>query len=111
MNKLLDLLNEREEEVKSSKIKWEIDYNPVGIYGYVWRYWLWFASKMIIISKEYWFIKWLVEKDLIDFSRDWEYCIKSIEEFDWLLRDNEDWLLMLLAISDAPIDDLISYLK
>lgn len=65
----------------------------------------------IVISKRFGFIKRLVDNDKIDFSREWEYCTKSIEEFDWLLRDDEDWLIMILAISDTPVDDLISYLK
>lgn len=65
----------------------------------------------IVISKRFGFIKWLVDKDKIDFSREWEYCTKSIEEFDWLLRDDEDWLIMLLAISDTPIQDLCVWLK
>jgi hypothetical protein len=67
--------------------------------------------KAYIVSKDFWWIKWLVDNDKIDFSREWEYCTKSIEEFDWLLRDDEDWLIMILAISDTPVDDLISYPK
>lgn len=68
-----------------------------------------------IISKRYWFIKWLVENDKIDrdeiiinsdfmpvaFDRKWE-------KYEW---SEEKQLLMLLSISDTPIDDLISYLK
>ena len=64
-----------------------------------------------IISKKFWFIKWLVENEKIDFSREWEYSTKSIEEFDWLLRDDSDWLIMLLSIQDEPIEFLISILK
>lgn len=64
-----------------------------------------------LISKEYGFIWWLVDNDKIDFSRDWKYCEKSIEEFDWLFRTDEDSLIMVLAIQDEPIDFLLSILK
>lgn len=64
-----------------------------------------------ICSKYYGFIKYLIDNDKIDFSRDWKYCEKSIEEFDWLLRADEDSLIMILAIQDKPIDFLISILK
>ena len=70
-----------------------------------------------IISKKFWFIKWLVENDKIDL---WEklfnltkndnrksiICDLDNNDFSW-----EDTFLMLLAISDTPIEDLISYLK
>ena len=59
-----------------------------------------------ICSKKFWFIQWLVENDKIDRER---------------MRDNwgdmqyhfpdEDLFIMSLAISDTPIDDLVSYLK
>lgn len=130
MNKLLDLLNEREEEEKTSKIKWKIDYNPVGIYGYVWDYWLWFASKMIIISKEYWFIQRLIKKDRIDFDKCWldikQYLSYNKRYNKWIvMAENYDYdtfkvrefyspyeqLLMILAIQDEPIEYLISVLK
>jgi hypothetical protein len=32
MEKLIELLNEREEKEKTSKIEWRIDNNPTGIY-------------------------------------------------------------------------------
>lgn len=64
-----------------------------------------------IISKRFGFIKWLVEKDKIQYARIPEHryvsdhCEKCI--YEWM-TDN---VLMWLAISDTPIDDLISYLK
>ena len=68
-----------------------------------------------IISKKFWFIKWLVENDKIDrdeiiissdfmpvaFDRKWE-------KYEW---SEEKQLLMLLSISDTPIEFLISLLK
>jgi hypothetical protein len=71
-----------------------------------------------IISKQYWFIKWLVEKNKIDFSlipnKITEIWIPM--KINWEIKygfDSSDyyWLLMLLSISDTPIDDLISYLR
>lgn len=68
-------------------------------------------SQALIISKEFWFIKWLVENDNIDTE---SYCrITSIER-KWekdVYRDEVDSLLMLLAIQDEPINFLISILK
>ena len=64
-------------------------------------------AEAIMISKSYWFIKWLVENDKIDFD----------EVADWM----ESWgsdnscdvpnVLMNLAIKDDPIKYLISIIK
>jgi hypothetical protein len=70
-----------------------------------------------IISKKFWFIGWLVENDKIDLwqklfnltkndNRKSIICDLDNNDFSW-----EDTFLMLLSISDTPIDDLISYLK
>ena len=54
-----------------------------------------------ICSKKFWFIKRLVENDKID-----------IEKFPQIMEYSDyESLLMLLSISDTPIEDLISYLK
>ena len=74
-------------------------------------------AQTYIISLQGGFIKWLVENDKIDL---WEklfnltkndnkksmICDLDNNDFSW-----EDTFLMLLSISDTPIDDLISYLK
>lgn len=75
------------------------------------RFQEYYLVDMMLISKYYWLIKWLVDNDKIDFSRDWKYCEKSIEEFDWLFRADEDSLIMILAIQDKPIDFLLDILK
>ena len=73
-----------------------------------------------IISKDFEFIKWLVENDKIDKKK-----IQSPIMHYKVEEDREGWihyydldfankinsLLMLLSISDTPIEDLISYLK
>ena len=80
-------------------------------------------SDSLICSKKFWFIKWLVENDKIDTSKandknlngyEIELRIRAVKE---LVADSEEKtvlylnLLMLLSISDTPIEDLISYLK
>ena len=63
-----------------------------------------YLLEMMLISKYYWLIKWLVDNDKID---------KNKVPFRYQLEDYtiEEKLLMSLSISDAPIEDLISYLK
>ena len=84
----------------------------------------------IVISKRFWFIKWLVENNKIDFEKCW-FNIKNYLSYNKrydkgiVLAENYDndtfvvrefyspyeQLLMLLSISDTPIDDLLLYLK
>jgi hypothetical protein len=69
-----------------------------------------------ICSKKFWFIKWLVENDKIELSKVIKLYRKSNEhsintypvmyEYSDLER-----VLMLLSISEQPIDLLISILK
>lgn len=114
MDRLIELLNEYEENrIEKINSEWKLmvklsfkPYTEESLTNKAYR-----SCQLEICSKYYGFIKWLVEKNKIDFSWEWEYSTKSIEEFDWLLRDDEDWLIMLLAISDTPIDDLINYLR
>ena len=63
-------------------------------------------AQTYIISKQGWFIKWLVENDKIE----WDKLEKKVLKEN-LIRKFDEWLLMLLSISDTPIEDLISYLK
>lgn len=116
MEKLIELLNEYNCKVLRHTDKWkekdwklimEIDYNHSRS----------FNTDLYIVSLRYWFIKWLVENDKIDL---WEklfnltkndnkksmICDLDNNDFSW-----EDTFLMLLAISDTPIEDLLLYLK
>jgi hypothetical protein len=72
-----------------------------------------------IISKKFWFIKWLVENDKV---LETEVRPIQIYDYEWKYCDDEFWyswfnqwlyyrVIMELAISDTPIEDLISYLK
>jgi hypothetical protein len=104
MEKLIELLNEYVKEL------W--------IWNYVW----WHNKKTVensdfIITKKFWFIKWLVDNDKIDLKeldKSERKPMYSFEE-EWKLWFKLFWvyesLLMLLSIQDNPIDFLISILK
>jgi hypothetical protein len=76
---------------------------------------------MMLVSKYYWLIKRLVENDKIDKKKIDTRLVRNVEshydeEWYWVENSYEDYsdtdtLLMLLSISDKPIEDLISYLK
>ena len=81
-------------------------------------------NRLIIISKEYWFIKWLVDNDKIDLENlqcvfswninKWKTLMEETdgyERYEWTEYEATESLIMLLSISSSPIDDLISYLK
>ena len=61
-----------------------------------------------ICSKKFWFIKWLVENDKID-RKKLEYSDSDCTVYR--SDTTYEMLLMLLSISDTPIEDLILYLK
>ena len=94
MEKLIELLNEYNE--------W-----------WHWRDENFDRNKLLVISKWYWFIKWLVENDKIDREQFYDKARKIITDFD--LRWEYEWacneIIMLLSISDTPIEDLVSYLR
>lgn len=125
--KLIELLNEYENKIK----KYEF---------YEWEKWIWWDTNLFrrdtrdeewshlysdtadtyAISKKYGFIWWLVENDKIDRKRKmikqvWTWWTLDLMNFDRIqdieYYSIEETLLMLLAISDTPIEDLISYLK
>jgi len=128
MEKLIDLLNKFEREVYPEEheyIKFP-DWTDDD-----WWYWYyeedptlweqeWFnytsrgdkrnseLNQLLIISKEYGFIQRLVEQDKIDVEKE----IKN-SELNWLHERylREDCLLMLLSISEQPIEFLCSILK
>ena len=97
MNKLIELLNEYRKQ------------NPREFFGddgslvvLTWKDFI-ELNRLIIISKEYEFIKWLVDNDKIDKKK----------VFSFIDTDDKPYedVLCLLALSDNPIDDLISYLR
>ena len=59
-----------------------------------------------VISKKFWFIKWLVDNDKIEFREDF-----YLEDQHWWWFWEDENIIMLLSIQDNPIDFLISILK
>ena len=99
MEKLIKLIDEYE-------LKWRN-----------WKGWSWiksdkdvFLKQEYIIWKRYWFIKWLVDNDKIDFSN-----ILISEQTCWIdlfySFSKDEVLLMLLSIQDNPIGFLVMILK
>ena len=72
--------------------------------------WISGTEDLQVISKKFWFIKWLIDNDKIDFDKMEEKSEYTFINNGWWEHIIED-LLMLLSISDTPIEDLISYLK
>jgi hypothetical protein len=81
-----------------------------------------------LISKQFWFIKWLVENDKIDLdmipnvftssAQDRDevyYCMMDIKDFSILneqyWKPTIECLLMILSIQDNPIEFLVKILK
>mgnify|MGYP007115355656 CR=1 FL=1 len=97
--KLLELLNEYSKNIwyfNEEDLQWQ--------------------TKAWILSKEFWWVKWLVENDKIDNKKiaDETYVKVNWEWYELILGCHYDLYqqtLMLLSISDTPIEDLISYLK
>lgn len=106
MEKLIELLNEY-----LSPFSWYIQYhNENGFKRTPTKSaveWDRMLQNEYVLGKSFGFIKWLVENNKINISKLWK---KSDMWFgDKYTR--EESLLMLLSISDTPIEDLISYLK
>ena len=103
MEKLIELLNEYDgDELEYTiidngvkrRVKNMVDPDKPYKWCSVWWY-----------SKSFWFIQWLVDNDKIDFDKIQIWFQLTL----WYWK--YDSLLMLLSISDTPIEDLISYLK
>ena len=96
MGKLLELLN----ECRAEHDVYPVVYDEKDLDS------LWILKR---------FVKWLVENDKIDFewmSWHWKIISYLADEKDYKWNDIKIWVvLMLLSISDTPIEDLISYLK
>jgi hypothetical protein len=129
--KLLELLNEYEKEVRKSEyyewekwIWWPNNLFRRDTRDEEWSHLYSNTADTYVISKKYGFIQRLVEQDKIDtdayktvYSWDLDKWKTLTREIWWddFYQVTEHWvyesLLMLLTISDTPIDDLIYYLK
>jgi len=118
--KLLELLNEYVEKHNKSDLYytfelednwWLFCYDDVTDH----KWWTMQDEAMVICSKKFWFIKWLVEQDKIDFEHmKWHWKIISYltDEKDYKRNQIKEWVvLMLLSISEQPIELLISILR
>ena len=119
LENLVDLLNKHLKETRKKNedigeyLNYAEDWRRIFLYEIDWAFYE--VNECVILSKKYGFIKWLVDNDKID-----KYKVIELEH-NWIRPfklDNLYWeikleerLLMLLSISNTPIDDLISYLK
>ena len=122
METFIKLINEYEVEKEKSE-RTDVDIYVEFEWGYTDYNWLtrwdktdqwewdnlyWDTAVAYLISKSFWFVKRLVENDKIDIrkleDKDAEYS------FHYSFEDYEV-LLMLLSISDTPIEFLCSILK
>lgn len=115
MEKLRKLLNEyypldeweKEYYIKSSGI-YVRDYDDDDMLNYE-------IFTLNVISKKFWFIEWLVEKNIIDYHKVGEI----VDTYKWSLREKAyvvsdcvvESMLMLLSIQENSIDFLVSILK
>ena len=100
MKKLIELLNEYEKTLEPNL---QIEWTEVWIK----------STPEIVISKKFWFIKWLVENEKIDsWTRNPLFITELVGEQEKQIPYSfYEEMLIRLALSDTPIEDLISYLK
>ena len=100
MKKLIELANQYRKEMEMS-LDWHTTWGEifVGDYGSA-------LSETVLVSRNYWFIKRLVENDKIDIDKLEKKVLKEN-----LIRKFDEWLLMLLAIQDEPIRFLCEIIK
>lgn len=111
MEKLFDLLKQhcRKRYWFKDNDDLEIDTDSICFHLYLKWERLFPIRVETVICKEFWFIKWLVENDKINFYK-WKFLEYPIWSNNYDECDYLD-LIQWLAISDTPIDDLIYYLK
>lgn len=106
MEKLIDLLNEREKTVNWVQHPWwckeHLEYQ---------------CHWPRVINKRFWFIERLVKNNKIDFDKlEKIWHEETVYEYDWQYKkfveySNYETLLMILSISDTPIDFLCDIIK
>ena len=121
MEKLFDLLKQhcRKRYWFKDNDDLEIDTDSVCFHLYLKWERLFPIRVETVICKEFWFIKWLADNDKIDYKKLREeredLCDVNLRHLRNKYIDVVSLsyvkLLMLLSISDTPIEDLISYLK
>lgn len=113
MQKLLELLNQYDDEEGKDLYEWEIEWEDIIWYNrFWWGYETIDVSKSVIISKRYWFIERLVKKwklkDEPIFMRD-----DVLDQWffqSWILGQ-VDRYTALLSIMENPVYALLDLLK
>lgn len=111
MEKLRELLNEFDPYIQKD---WEhrdnLWYGVICWESAIFTKEIWIQK---IISKEYLFIRWLVERHKINFEKTWYTKIQWVEtrNGDLTTFTKYESLLMLLSIKSEPIEFLLSILK
>lgn len=107
--KLSQLLGEYMEEKKKNP-EWFLEISTVLMTGSK-------TMDVYMVSKQFWFIEWLVQNNKININEEWDdyektnlYCNSDFFQLQKHYSYYES-LLMLLAISDNPIDLLCERLK
>ena len=118
MEKLIELLNEYE---KSQLNEFELEkYEEWWYCKWNWRIFRgnWENDHELTLyelcSKQYWFIKWLVENDKIDIEKVIDTAKSSVIDtyyYEEAIDDIYIPLLMVLAVKDEPIEYLLSVIK
>ena len=116
--KLIELLNEYENRDDDQQIEWRIwewdKWENGKVRWIVNDVYMWWVSELVVCSAYYWFIKWLVENDKIDtdpIRTRVKRVYVELEPREFTPQDFVDRVIMLLSISDTPIEDIILYLK
>ena len=100
MEKLIELLYKYQNIECSYPLYYDVEENKICLDSDA-RIW----AEQYLISKQFWFIKWLEENEKIERNEKF-----YLEDDEWLFGTYE-CLLMQLAIQDEPIEFLISILK
>lgn len=124
MEKLLNLLNEHahtyaehyDDTWEEITITFTWHYDQCFHYTVDDKEWIQTLVDDVVISKRFWFIKWLVDNEKIDLDKiptRMKYRLHQYKtELWWYGRiDEYSELLMLLSIQDEPIKFLVSILK
>ena len=112
MEKLIELLNEFEQLNMCRK------FDAFEMHTFEDSNWVDRLLEDTVISHRYWFIKWLIDNDKIDFENQaMQYAKEDLSKFlnerkdkNWM-SDEYAMLLMLLAIQDEPLKFLVSIIK
>lgn len=110
MEKLIELFKEYVDKYSNdAKVLDEWEYVVIDD-GQSFLYWTREYSYLTLISKKFWFIKWLVENNKIDYEkvRKWEW---NGSRWHFETVQPEYYIIMLLSIQDEPIEFLVSILK